>query len=271
MLALTSCTRAEILNSTIPTEGYTVNRDIAYGKLPRQKLDVYIPDMLDGPKPVIVFFYGGSWKDGNKRDYEFVGEAFANRGYIVVISDYRLYPEVRYPVFLEDAAAAFLWTHKHIADYAGDNDRIYVAGHSAGAYIAIMLAVNDRYINAAGGDPRWIRGAIGLAGPYDFKPSQEADVRDVFAGNSDASTQPITYVKRGLPPILLLTGSADEDVYPGNTQRMAASLRNMGDDVTERSYPGVAHIGVALALASGFRFKAPVLDDIDSFIRASSQ
>jgi acetyl esterase/lipase len=270
MFMLTGCSGVDILNSIVPHSGYTIHKNIAYGDNHRQHLDVYVPDNLKSPAGVIVFFYGGRWEKGSKDDYRFAGQAFASKGYITVIADYRLYPEVYFPAFMDDAAQAFAWTHANISQYGGDPAKLFVAGHSAGAYIAIMLTVNDRYLKGAGANRAWIKGAIGMAGPYDFLPFADSDIKAIFSKEKDADTQPINFVAPGLPPILLAHGDKDTEVYPKNTLHMAARLRQMGDPVTERIYPGVAHIGIALSLADGFRSKARLLADIDDFIKACS-
>lgn len=270
LLVVCGCSRAEILNLTIPRDGYTVKRDIAYGNEPRQKLDIYVPDGIKEPRAVIVFFYGGSWQKGSREVYRFVGQAFATKGYITVVADYRLYPEVKYPAFIEDGALAFAWVHKNIVQYGGDPKKLFLAGHSAGAYNAVMLATNETFLKKAGADPHWVRGAIGMAGPYDFLPFTSADIKDIFSTDEDVKTQVITYVKPHLPPMLLATGEQDKDVGPRNTQNMVAKLKANSDTVTERIYPGIAHIGIILSLADGFRNKSPMLDDIDHFIRENS-
>jgi acetyl esterase/lipase len=271
-LALTVLTFAlggcvDLLNATIPGDGYAATHDIAYAEGPRHSLDIYRPDNPAAGSSVIVFYYGGRWETGKKEDYLFAAQAFASKGFTVVIADYRLYPDVKFPAFVDDAAQALIWTHKNIARYGGNPENIFVAGHSAGAYLALMLTANTSYIEKAGGKPGWIRGAIGLAGPYNFIPSQEdPDIRAMFGTAKDADTQPITFAHKRMPPVFLATGDADDDVKPHNTYDLAAKLQRLGDTVETRTYPGVAHIGLVLALADGFRGKAPVLEDAAWFV-----
>lgn len=270
LLALCSCSSVDILNFTIPSSGYSVHKDIAYGSDPRQQLDIYVPDKPEASKSVIVFFYGGSWQMGTRDDYKFVGQAFASKGFITVIADYRLYPQVYFPAFLEDSANAFVWAHKHISEYGGNPDKLFLAGHSAGGYNAVMLTVNDSYIKGAGGDRSWVKGAIGIAGPYDFLPFSDPKIKEIFSKAKDPDTQPITFVGPNLPPMLLLQGTTDTEVGADNTINLAAKLRQFNDPVTERLYPDIGHIGIALALARGFRGKAPVLADVTAFIHANT-
>lgn len=261
---LGACSSTALLNRIIPQSGYNIHSDIPYGSHPRQKLDIYVPDNLSANAPVIVFFYGGSWQNGSKSDYRFLGQAFSSKGYITAIADYRLYPEIRFPAFLEDGAQALVWVHRNIRRYGGDAEKLFVAGHSAGAYIAVMLGVQSPYTTSI--PPTWIKGVIGIAGPYDFLPFTDPNIKDIFSREKDTATQPIRWVKPGLPPMLLATGDEDTDVSPQNTLRMARALNEQQVSVTTPVYPGVGHIGIILSLADGFRSKTPLLNDIDQFI-----
>ena len=268
LFLLTGC--ATLLNASIPRDGYSVMRDVAYGTHERQRMDFYIPDNLKSPAPVIVFFYGGSWKMGAKADYRFLGQAFASKGFITAVVDYRLYPEVYFPTFMEDSANAFVHIHTSIADHGGDPKRMFVAGHSAGAYNAMMLAANPEYIIKAGGKPSWIRGAIGVAGPYDFLPLTDPDLINVFSKRPAAQTQPINFVTQDMPPVFLATGAADVTVIPRNSERLAAKLETLGQMATLHRYPDIGHIDIILSLAHGFREKSPLLNDIEAFIKKNS-
>ncbi len=264
---LTACSGTTLLNALVPHSGYAIKRDIAYGDQPRQQLDIYIPDGLPAKAPVIVFFYGGSWQKGSKDDYRFVGQAFAAKGYITVIADYRLYPAVRFPVFVQDGAQALGWVQRHITEYGGNAQQIFVGGHSAGAYIAVLLGTGSAYTPPLD----WVKGIIGIAGPYDFLPFTDPAIKDIFSQEAAEKTQPIYWVKPGLPPMLLVTGNQDTDVFPKNTFNMTKQLRQAGNMVTEKIYPDIAHIGIILSLADGFRVIAPLLADIDTFIKTSLQ
>lgn len=267
LILANGCSPAALVNALVPRGGYTVET-AAYGSGPRRTLDVYRPEHTDGPAPVVVFFYGGNWQSGDKGTYLFVGQALADRGYVVVIPDYRLYPEVRFPAFLQDNAAAVRWTMDNIAARGGDPTRVYLMGHSAGAYDAAMLTLDRQWLGAVGIDPdRDIKGTIGLAGPYDFLPLTDPKLKAIF-GPEDrlAQTQPINFVDGREPPMLLIAGTDDETVDPGNTTRLAARIRSQGGAVTEKHYPGVGHIKLVGALAAPLRFLAPTLDDVTAFL-----
>ncbi len=246
-----------------------VARDQPYGAGARQRLDVYAPPHGPrAPAPVAVFFYGGSWDSGRRQDYGWVGRALASRGFVAVIADYRLYPEVRYPGFLEDGAAAVRWASDNAARYGGDPHRIVLLGHSAGAYNAVMLGLDKRYLRAAGVDPAHVKAVAGLSGPYDFLPLRGEITERVFGQAPDLpATQPLAHVDEHSPPAFLATGDDDRTVWPKNTVALARKLRAAGVDVEERHYPGVDHVRMVLALSRPLRGRAPVLDEMTDFLR----
>ena len=245
-----------------------VARAVHYGPSRKQTLDIYAPRHEAGALPVIYFVYGGSWTMGDRRFYEFAGRTLAAAGFVVVVVDYRLVPEVEYPTFLEDCAAGFAWTAAHIGEYGGDPQRIALMGHSAGAYNALMLLLAERYLPAMGLADR-VKAAIGLSGPYDFFPFDVRESLRAFGGARDPrSTQPINLVRSGLPPFQLLHGGADQLVGPRNTVALAARLRAAGVSVVETHYPGVTHAGTILALGYYGRNKADVATDVVAFLRA---
>ena len=263
-----ACSPATLVNLLVPRSGYAVHRGIAYGDDPRQKLDIYVPDGLTAPAPVLLFFYGGGWTSGERGQYLAFGQAFASAGVVTVIADYRIYPKVRWPAFIEDAAAALALVHKDIAHYGGDPMRVFVSGHSAGAYNAVMLASDPKYLKAVGGDFSWIRGVIGVAGPYDFLPLTATDLIDIFHGPDDREILPIVHVDGKRPPMLLIHGTADTIVGPQNTRSMTAVLKTQDSPVETIYYQGVAHVGIILSLVPGFHGKAPLREDVLRFIHA---
>jgi acetyl esterase/lipase len=262
-LLAVACSPAAILNGTVPKSGLTIQRDIAYGNDPRQKLDIYRPATSNPAQPVIVFFYGGSWNSGSKTIYPFVAATLARTGMVVVVPDYRVYPQVKYPDFLRDCARATAWVQAHPAQTG--SGPLFLMGHSAGAYNAIMLGLDPSWLRDAGAAGP-ITGLIGLAGPYDFLPITDQEILPIFPG-AGPDTQPITYVGRGAPPTLLLWGTDDRQVRPRNSEALAARLRQNGDAVRTRSYPGIGHVGLILAIAPAFQWRAPVLRDVVGFIR----
>lgn len=245
---------------------YEAATDIAYADGEQHKLDVYRPRGSAGA-PVIVFFYGGKWQSGTKEMYGFLAAALTARGYVVVIPDYRLYPEVRFPDFIADGASALRWTRDNIAAFGGDARMLFVMGHSAGGYIAAMLALDRQWLDDVGLDAGCdIAGLIGVSGPYDFLPLRDPVLSIIFGGDNRPFTQPISYAEGRKPPALILTGADDRTVAPGNSTRLAAKLRHGGNDVTERVYPRLGHFTI---LAGFTPFIASFLSpqrDLDAFV-----
>jgi acetyl esterase/lipase len=269
LLALGGCSPVKLLNALTPEASFTRTAGIAYGEDPRQKLDVYAPRHPLEDAPVVVFFYGGSWNSGEREDYTFVGEALASQGIVAVIADYRLYPQVRYPLFLEDGARAVAWTRAHIRQYSGNPQRLYLMGHSSGGYNAAMLALDPQWLAAVGMAPKDLSGWIGLAGPYDFLPIENPDVRPVFFWpDSPPQSQPINHVSGGAPPALLIAASKDELVNPTrNTEGLASKLRAAGVPVQDLYYSRPNHITLVATLSRPLRSLAPVLKQVVGFIK----
>ncbi len=273
MTLLMACSPLKVLNAFTPSSTFSRTSDLAYGPDPRNKLDIYTPKDAAPDAPVVVFFYGGSWVSGSRGDYAFVGEALASRGIVAVLADYRLYPQVHYQELLQDSAQAVGWTHAHIRQYGGDPGKLYVMGHSAGAYNAAMLALDPKWLAAAGTTPSIIKGWIGLAGPYDFLPIEDAEVKPVFYfPNSPPDSQPINHVSVASPPALLIASVDDTEVNPQrNTGGMASRLRAQGVSVREVYFSRTSHRTLVGALARPLRSLAPVLEEVAAFIHAQDQ
>jgi acetyl esterase/lipase len=274
-IGLMALSPARVLNVLALVGNYRVTTDVAYAPGPRHSLDVYAPQSAIAA-PVVVFFYGGNWQEGDKAIYRFIGAALAARGIMTVIPDYRLYPEVRFPDFVEDGALAVRWAYDHAAAFGGDPSRMVLMGHSAGAHIAAMLTYDRRWLAAAGLDPNHdLRGLVGLAGPYDFLPLRDETLKIIFGPDSRLPvSQPINFVESGAPPAFLATGSADNVVDPGNVTRLARRVAIRGDTATVRIYDGIGHRVLIGGFAAPLRPFVPVLRDtvafIDDVTRASS-
>ena len=272
LLAMTACSPARLLTNfdrlTSPGSARQPAHSVSYGPDERQTLDIWAPRRAgDEPLPVVIFFYGGGWSQGAAADYGFAGAAYARNGFIAVVPDYRLVPSVRFPAFVEDGALAVKWVRDNIARFGGDPDRVTIAGHSAGAYIGAMLTLDQRYLRDAGVDPRIIRAAALLSGPYDFHPFTESRGRNAFgAWPNPAETQPISFARADAPPMLLAHGSADRIVLPYNSKRLAERLKQLGAPVTLRIYDGVNHTDTAASLAGAFRGRTPVLTESSRFL-----
>lgn len=264
-MSLQGCAR--MLDALVPRDGYARETDQPYGEGKRRTLDVYVPTGAKATAaPMLIFFYGGNWRDGDKAIYRFLGQAFAACGIVTIVPDYRLYPETRFPGFLDDGAAAVAWARANATRLGADPDRIYLMGHSAGAYIAAMLALDHQWLERAGVDRRAVRGLIGLAGPYDFLPL-DANTSAIFGSAPDlAATQPVNFVTPGAPRMFLATAAWDRTVWPHNTANLAVAAQRDGVDVTAVEYPHIGHILLVAALAAPLRWLAPVRDDIVAFV-----
>ncbi|HSI38505.1 MAG TPA: alpha/beta hydrolase [Methylotenera sp.] len=266
-----ACSPVKTLNALVPSNDYQLHAYIAYGDLPRQKLDVYQPkQMIDKNKPpVVLFYYGGGWDAGDKADYKFVAEAFASSGFVAVIPDYRIYPEVVFPGFMEDPAKAAKWVKTHINEFGGDPDRVFLAGHSAGAHIAVMLSLNKVYLGKEQLKPNDFRGTIGLAGPYDFLPLKSERLKEIFGPEDQRwKSQPIEFVTGNNPPMLLLVGLKDGTVGIHNTFNLAAKIKSKGGSVQVVEFPNYGHKEMVAKLAKPLRGNGELLKPIAEFIRA---
>lgn len=269
--AATVCSPASLLDAFVPESGYRLVPNRRFREGERGLLDLYLPDAASVPLATVVFIYGGNWRSGARGDYRFVGQALASKGFAVAIPDYRLFPEVRYPTFLEDNAAAFAWVATAAGAFRLDPARLYLMGHSAGAYNTAMLSLDGRWLAQSGRDPRRdLRGFIGLAGPYDFLPL-DASVAAVLGSARDTrETQPIFFVARGEAPMLLATGLNDTVVRPRNSMRLAEAVRAQGGRADLKTYTGIGHVALIADLAVPLQSKAtPVIDDVVAFIRSS--
>lgn len=271
-LLLQACSPAAVLNGLASSNGMRVNRDITYAPGKRQSLDIYAPENASGA-PVLLFFYGGRWSSGSKADYRFLATAFAAKGIVTIVPDYRLYPDVKFSGFLEDGAAASRWVHDHVANYGGNPKRVMVMGHSAGAYIAAMLMLDRQWLAKQSLTPRQaFRAGIGISGPYDFLPLKDEDLKDMFGPEeSIARTQPINFADGKAPPLLLLTGGEDKTVSPRNSKKLAARITEQGGQAKLILYPKLGHTDIVGAFAPSLRFYAPVFRDTLTFIQAETR
>ncbi len=267
---LSACRPVRWLNAVIPAGQMRVRRDLAYGPHPRQRLDVYQPRTPPpAPSPLLIFFYGGSWDSGDKQDYLFVAEAFVSLGYVVVIADYRLYPEVKFPALMQDPAAVVQWVQQHAFNWQADANRLFLMGHSAGAHLAMMLSLAPQFLQAVGLQPAIIAGTVGLAGPYDFLPLTSDRLRAIFAPPAqEILAQPIHFARGDAPPLLLMTGMKDDVVWPRNAVNLAHAVAAQGGDVCLKTYARYDHVDMVAKLARPLRGDASLLNDIRLWMQA---
>ncbi len=276
-LPTAGCSSFDVLNAMVPSRASLRTSNVPYGAHPRQNLDVYRPRVnAKSAEPpaagVVVFFYGGYWNSGSKADYRFVAEALTSQGFVAVLPDYRLYPDVTFPAFVEDGALAVRWARDNAARFGGDPNRIVTAGHSAGAYNAVMPALDRKWLAAEGLPDNVIKAAAGLAGPYDFYPfGKPSSINAMGRYPRPLETQPIRFVRADAPPMFLGHGSADGVVLPRNSRHLAQRLQQAGAPVTLRIYPGASHVDLAVGLSRTFRQRVPVLADSAAFLHQHSR
>ena len=260
-----------LFSRIVADRGVTVEAGVAYGPLARHVLDIYRPANGKGDdEPIVVFIYGGGWRSGERATYGFVGAALAARGITTVIPDYRLYPEAMFPAFVEDAARAYAWAAARLTRDDGKRRAIVLAGHSAGAHTAALLALDGRRLAEAGvGIENRPAGLIGLAGPYAFDPTTYPTTKEIFApalGSQDA--RPAAFAGAGAPPALLMHGLEDDTVKLSNMRTLGAVLQSAGVPVRALELEGIGHTGLVLAISRPFRWRAPVLAEIEAFVRS---
>ncbi|HLI26453.1 MAG TPA: alpha/beta hydrolase [Chloroflexota bacterium] len=236
--------------------------DVAYGADPRQRLDLYLPATRGGA-PVVLFVHGGGWSIGDKAQFGWVGEQLAAQGVVAALANYRLSPAVQHPEHTKDVARAAAWLYRHAASYGGEPTRLYLVGHSAGAHLAALVALDRSYLVAEGLTPAIVRGVVGIAGPtYDLDASyaQTPIAPLLYAAFGPDPTRwaqaaPVRYVQPYAPGFLLIYGTADTQALPLSTQALAAALQRSGVPVQVEPLAGQDHFGVlGAALAEVRRF-----------------
>lgn len=269
-LALTACSGHPVLNALTPSGGYRSAADITYDAGHKLTLDLYTP-VRASAAPIVVFFHGGRWQDGVPADFRFVGQALASRGFVAIVPQVRQYPDGGFDDFMRDAAQAVRWAQQNGPRYGGDPDKLFVMGHSSGAHIAAMLALDPQWLAGAGTDRKALRGMIGLAGAYAFLPITAPDLADIF-GPTDRYdlTQPVNFADMDAPPLLLLHGEDDQTLSPDNTRRLADAVAGAGGAVETVFYPDMSHSWILATLAAPLRNGSDVLEHIVEFVQRTS-
>jgi acetyl esterase/lipase len=261
-------TLLEPLNWSAPGTGIARTTGLAYGADARQQLDIYAPMQAHGA-PVLLFWHGGSWQSGDKDRYRFVGARLARQGFVVAIPNYRLAPEDSFPAFEQDAALAVRWMSDHARDFGGDPARMFLSGHSAGGHIALVLALDDRYLRAVGLSPSRLAGIVSIAGPTGLENLRGDRLEGVFPADvPDRDFSPIALAPNTAgvaPPFLLLSGLDDDVIYASNVARLAEAIRAGGGRVSVRAYPGTGHLGLLLAFSDVFAEHRFIVHDIAIF------
>lgn len=229
-----------------------IHRDLPYAepKNERQTLDIYAP--AEGKDlPVVFWIHGGGWQTGDKTSVKHKPQAFVDRGFVFVSTNYRLLPNVEMETIFRDVAKSLGWVHKHIAEYGGDPKRIFVMGHSAGAQLAALICIDDRYLKAEGVGLDVLKGCVPVDGDtYDVpaiietaetrrrvhgQPQAKFGHREKFGNDPQKHRDysAVTHVAKGkhIPPFLILY-VADHPDNTAQAQRLAAALKESGVPVT---------------------------------------
>lgn len=276
LLCAGGCTRFDVLNALSPQCGISASTGIVYGSLPRQKLDIYTPDKPSTkPLTVVIFLYGGEWSAGQRYNYRFAGKALASKGFCAVVPDYRLFPQVTFPKFVDDAALATRWVHDNIANYGGNPSELFLMGHSAGAHIGALLSLDPAYLAAVGLKQGDLRGFVGMSGPYNFIPyPEDRQTFNMRPGQiyPNPAIEPIRFARQPAdvlhaPPMLLIQGLEDTTVKPRNAIELARAVNESGGHATVKYFAHQGHEAIVISMATFFRWLAPVLNDATDFIR----
>ncbi|GGQ92512.1 alpha/beta hydrolase [Deinococcus ruber] len=268
LIAFAACSPLVALNAVVATNDLTITRDHAYGPDPRNVLDVYQPVSAQNA-PILLFIHGGSWTGGSKDDYKFVGESFAREGYVVGVMSYRLAPKNPYPAYIQDAAQALKWLRTHAAEYGGNPDDLFVMGHSAGAFNAVEVVDNARWLTEAGVPISAVHGVIGVAGPYSYDYRGQGTESAFPAGSDPADVMPANHVRADAPPHLLLVAANDQVVGAQNGERMKAALDAMKIPLTFTVLPNLDHYTIAGSLARSLTFLGSTRQDVLTFLKAN--
>jgi acetyl esterase/lipase len=264
---LAGCSPRRAAETLLLGSHFVRTEGVAYGPEARQRLDVYRPKAVRAHAPVVVYLYGGRWNSGTREDYRLLGDALTRRGWVAVVPDYRLAPAARFPAWVEDGARAVRWARDNAARIGGDSARIFVVGHSAGGHSAALLALDEHFLRDAGVPAGAVRGFVSLAGPVDTTWT-DPDVQALMGPREGwPATYPATHLDGTEPPLLLLHGSGDRTVAVENSTRLAARIRHRGGCARSIVYPGLGHVKIVVALSAPRLRIAPVLDDIDAFVR----
>jgi len=259
---LAACAPVTILNSITPSSSFEKTKNLSYGEASHEKLDIYKSEKPKADAPVLVFIHGGSWDSGSKDIYKFLAEGFTRSGYDIVVPNYRLYPEAKFPDFLHDNAKAVAYTKKTFPDRP-----IVLIGHSAGAYNVLMLALRDEYLAGAGVNRcETIAGVVGLATPTGIIPLEGPRLIEIFPDRFTADDAVLNNVKSPAPALFLGHGEKDTTVYPINSTTLAEKIVARGGVATAEVYPGQNHIDVVKVLSRHFDDDATLKADIVEFV-----
>jgi acetyl esterase/lipase len=242
----------------------------------KDRLDIYIPAQAS-KAPVIVSIHGGALRAGDKSEHKFVGQRFASAGNVTVVVNHRLSPSVMHPAHIEDIAMAVAWVKRNIARHGGDPDKLFVVGHSAGAYLAALLALDPRYLAAHGLTPQDVRGYVPVSGFFYVDRTGVAPDRPKDVWGTDVKVwkdaSPATFIAPRIPPMLLLYADGDDEWRPQQQADFAKALKDGGNrDVEVQMIRGRTHNTVWTEMAKGDEDTSrAILQFVSRLMRATSR
>ncbi len=224
-----------------PSGRFRVLLDVRYAAhSPRNRLDLYLPE--GSGFPVALFVHGGGWISGDKAMCGHVGSFLARHGIGAAVMNYRLSPEVRHPAHVEDVAAAFAWVRRNVGAFGGDTRRLSVVGHSAGGHLVSLLATDEAHLQPWGLSPRDIQGVVTVSGIYRIGLNVSLyGLGHVFRGADKAAASPLSHVKPGCPPFLILHARRDTWTLAGQARRLHARIVAANGWSRLVAVPGVSH------------------------------
>lgn len=265
--ALAACAPVSILNGITPSSTFDRTKNVSFGEGDRDELDIYRAEKPKSGAPVLMFVHGGSWDSGSKGIYKFLAEGFTKSGYDIVVPNYRIYPEAKFPNFLEDNAKAVAFTAETFPDR-----KIVLIGHSAGAYNVLMLGLRDEYLSGAGVDRcANISGIVALAAPTGIVPLDSEPLTIIFPDRFTADDAALNNVNGPAPAVFLGHGESDTTVYPKNSTALAEKITARGGVAQVELYPGQSHTDVIKVLSRHFDGDTTLKADIVKFIESLSQ
>lgn len=214
-------------------------------------LDIYRPHGVENA-PVYFFVHGGTWQFGNKEIHGFVGQRFARQGYVSVVINYRLTPEVIHPGHIEDVAKAFSWVYENIDQNGGNPDRIFISGHSAGGHLVALLALNEKYLEAEGLSTNLINAVLPISGVYDIASYPDGILAEAFTSDPEIrlDASPIAHVDEEQPPFLITYAEFDLITLNDQAEDLAAKLLEHGSDVEIHEIPLRTHTTILFRIGS---------------------
>jgi acetyl esterase/lipase len=224
----------------------------------KDRVDLYFPQGATNV-PVVVFFHGGGLRQGDKSESEHVGRALAGKGIGAVIANYRLSPSVAHPAHAEDAARSVAWVRRNIKEYGGNPGKVFLSGHSAGAYLVSLISTDARYLKAQGLSTKDVAGVVPISGFFWVEKVAPDRPKDVWGADPKLwpEASPAKYVSAGAPPTLFLYADGDDEWRRQQNEEMAEAMKAEAVQIADRD-----HLGIFTRLAP----EDPALESMVAFI-----